>query len=771
VARLPGGMVLRAVVAITACLTLLTIPQPGVAARQADAGTTPLSTAVALATDLRPIPAGSLVAPVPAGFPVRLTFTLAFSNPSGLSSFLQGVDDPGSPGYRHYLTYAQFLARFAPGSNVVNGFERSLIDAGASGVSALAGGLGVQANLSAAAAGALLGVRFVRFAAPDGEAGTTVEGTPTLPPALRPEVAGVDGLFEVSGGPTLRGTLRAGPSGPVGPSYIQDGAAGPDWYVGSDFTQAYGAVSLLPGNTSSVANATFPYRVAIATLLASGYNGTTATTLPPFDPSVLDAYFNATFPAGWPHPNVTGVPVQPVGAPMPPLPGSFGSENDSTGFEIENSLDLEMAGSLAPGAALYNFYFSGALVENPATWAGQTSYLTDDLTSALAYNYSPARLAVVSCSFGENDLNYSLWDADLSVAAAMGVTVVAASGDQGNAPSGLTGRSDNAWPLWPASAAFATSGSVAVGGVSLELSGTPTGTYVSGPLDLRYDPNVEGIANSSAWWDTLGGPGDYAGTEGGASSVYAEPSWQFHSAAQPPIVNATEREGSSSLGRAEPDVAFPANSTIAFVAAAPNGTPYYTVLGGTSVAAPVLAGLLGDVVAVENASGLPFGLGFLDPELYRMASYYLANPASLSDPFVPVNYGSNFVFSAGPGWNPTDGWGGLNAPLFLLADENASVAGYRYTGPTPLLPGTTPTPTSPETLVIVIAAAALVVVAAAAILARRSRGGRTAGTGARAYRVAEPTLPAGTPYATFACPSCGADRPAEPGHCPHCGAM
>ncbi len=768
-ARLPGGMVLRAVIAVAACLALIAVPAPGVAARLGAPAVEPHAMAeTALATDAQTIPDGSRVVPLPSGAPVQLTFTLAFSNQTELASLLQDVGDPGSALYRHYLTYPEFMAQFGPSPATTDGLEQYLADAGAWGVTTVAGGLGVEATLSTTEAGALLGVHFVRFAAPTGAMGTTVEGVPTLPPSLRSSVVGVDGLSGGTGGSLLARTLTVGS---VQPAYVQDGSFGPDWYLGSDFTQAYGAISLLPGNRTSVPNAVFPYRVAVATLLASGYNATTATTLPPFDPSVLNDYFNATFPSAWPHPNVTGVPVQPLGTPMPPLPGSFGGQNDSTGFEIENSLDLEMAGSLAPGAALYNFYFSGELAENPATWSNLPAYLTDDFTSALAYNYSPARLAVISCSFGEDDLNFSLWDADLSVAAAMGVTVVASSGDQGNAPSQLTGRSQDPWPLWPASAAFSTSGAVAVGGVSLELSGTATETYVSGPLKLSYDPDVDGIANSSAWWDTSGGPGDYAGTEGGVSSVYPEPTWQFHSAAQPEIVNAAELEGATALGRAEPDVAFPANSTIAFVAAAANETPYYTVLAGTSVAAPVLAGLLADVVAVEQASGLRFGLGYLDPVLYNISSYYQANPTSLSSPFVPVDFGSNFVFSAGPGWNPTDGWGGLNAPLFLLADENASIAGYRYTGPTPLLPGTTPTPTSPETLLVVLAAAVLVVVAAAAVLARRARPGPAAGAAVRGYSAggSKPGSPA--PYATFACPSCGADRPAEPGHCPHCGAM
>jgi kumamolisin len=760
----------RALVAIAAGVVLVLVSPPGLAVHPGAPRGDGAAAAPSLTTDAVPVPPGSAVALQAPDTPVGLAFTLAFANASVLASRLNAIEDPGSPEYDHYLSYPEFVREFGPAPGTVREVERALVSGGATSVTVGAGGLAIDANLTAAEASELLGVTFVRYVSPTGAVGTTVEGTPSLPAGLRGAVVGVDGLASSGAASALEATLSAEPTAPS--LYVQDGPSGPDWYFGSDYTQAYGAVSLLPGGSGSVANATYPQRVAVATLLASGYNTTTRAVLPPWDPSVIDDYFNATFPSGWPLPNLTGVPVNAAGAKAP-LPGSFHGQNDSTGFEIENSLDLEMAGSLAPGAALYNFYFSGELAENPQTWDDLTSYLADDLGAALAYNYTPATLAVVSCSFGEDDLNNTQWDAELTEASAMGVTVVAASGDQGDAPSQLTGRTDNQWPLWPATASFNASGAVAVGGASVALAGSPTATYSGAALSASYDPNVEGIANSSAWWDSLGGPGDLAGTEGGTSQVYPEPEWQFDSAAQPAIVAATEIEGFGRLGRAEPDLAFPANSTIAFVSAAANGTPYFAVLAGTSIAAPVLAGLLADVVAVRSV-GAPnvTALGFLDPELYRMASYYAANP-SASDPFLPVDYGGNALFSAAPGWNPTAGWGGLYAPLFLAALGNSTVADYRYTGPTPLLPGTTPTPTSLETVLIVLGAAALVVVAVVALLSRRSRPRPMPVRAGYPYPAVWPPPPVGTggPYATFSCPYCGLARPSEAGHCPHCGAM
>ena len=705
-------------------------------------------------------------------------FTLPFSNGSGLASFLAAVTDPRSTEYRHFLSYEQFEARFAPSSTSLRTLERTLLAAGASSVASAPGGLAVDATLPAASVERLLGVSLIQFTTPALTRGYTALGEPRLPDSLSGLVMGVDGLASLPG--PVRSPILAEPAAPRlvagGPGQYILGNSGPgiEWFLGSDFTQAYEAAELLPGNRS-VPHATYPGGVAIATILASGYNATNLEALPPWSPSVVDDYFNDTFPAAWPLPTLHGVPVPEPGAATPPLPGSFHGENDSTGFVVENSLDLEMAGSLAPGSSLYNFYFSGALTVGPATFSNVAGYLADDLAAALSYDYGPAHLAVVSCSCGVDDLNDSHWNQELQVAAATGVTVVASSGDEGNAPSELTGRQQNQWPLWPATAANNTSGTISIGGVSIALSGVPTGRYTLPPLVVRYDPNVEGFANTSAWWDTSGGLGAYAGSEGGTSLLYAEPWWQFHSAAEPAIVNATEVEGFDRLGRAGPDVAFPANNTIAFISAAANGTPYAAVLGGTSVAAPVFAGLLADVVGVENATrGGVTGLGYLDPELYRIGSYYAAHPGS-SDPFLPVLYGANELFSAGPGWTPVTGWGGLSAPLFLEADENSTVANYTYTGPTPTLPPASSPSVPIDWVVVVVFAGAVAVVATATVLwanrARRRVGVARPAPYAWPPNPARPAPPDAGAFATFSCPFCGVERPSEPGHCPGCGAM
>ena len=483
------------------------------------------SAATLLTTDILPLPTSAPQRNLPATTLVSLTLTLANPRSGELDRYLNQVEDPASSYYRHFLSYPEFVNEFAPPAATVVQVEASLESSGARDLAVAPDRSSMTVVLPAASVDRLLGVQLVSYGSDGRIPLYTAVGVVSLPPSWEGLVTGIDGLSD-SATVALAQASRSldvspRPWSSDGVQFVHDNTSGEDWFVGSDYTQAYGATALFPGG-HSVPNATYPRSVAIATLLGSAYNLTTQTDLPPWDPAVLQAYFNGTLDPAWPMPNVTGIPVD-VNGVTPPPPGSFGSQNDSTLYEVENSLDLEMAGSLAPGSSLYNFYFAGSLLQGSATVGDAANYIADDLARALAYNYGPAHLAVVSCSFGLPDLNNSAWNAELLTAAATGVTVLSASGDQGNAPDSLTHRGDGQWPVWPATAAWNTSGSVSVGGVSITLSGSPSAYFNGSSLNLSYDPSAGQVSSASTWYDTLGGPGAYAGSEGGASTVIPEP--------------------------------------------------------------------------------------------------------------------------------------------------------------------------------------------------------------------------------------------------------
>ena len=751
------------------------------------------SAAVPLFTDARPLPPSALVRPLADSTPVTLTIVLAPRASQSLAAFDAAIIDPSSPRYHRFLTESQFERQFRPSSDEIAHVESYFARFDGRTVAETHDGFAVTIQTSAGGVHGALGVVPVRYSSVEGS-GRTVLGVPQLPNALRSDVVGVDGLSAVSTTGSIVDLARSS-YGRVAltasSEFVHDNQSGSSWYFGSDYAQAYRVDHLFPG-AGSVANATFPTGEAIATILVSGYNQSTNTDLPPFNPAAIQQYYNDSFPAAWPKPSVSGSPVV-LSSVAPPAPGPNGVYNDSSLYQTENSLDLEMAGSLAPGATLVNFYFGASLFESSSSYSGTfADAFAQSLSQALSYNYGSARLAAVTNSYGLPDLNDTLWDQELEHAAAIGVTVLAASGDQADAPQAQTGRGQGQWPGWPSTAAFATSGAVSVGGATVTVGGTPTGDYSGSILPTGYDSNLTGLSSSVAWYETVGA--NLSGTEGGVSSVYPEPSWQFVSAAQPAIANASARQGVTLLGRSAPDVAMAANNTIAYVDADASGI-YFNILEGTSVASPLLAGELASLAAV---AGHPFG--FLDPELYRIGSYFEAFPSNAT-PFLDVTSGQNWVFAAAPGWDPVTGWGQVDAPNFLFADANSTVTGYAYTGPTPGIPTTRiPGGVAPSGLTLEYVAGAFIALLVAVVIVVASRPtqrvpppgtpGGMYGPPAYAGYPTNPGPPPGASYGTpvpvspypsppppppvpawFACPYCGAPRPAEPVRCPYCGRL
>jgi len=773
-------------VALAVALALVVVMSAWAGAPHATRAPLPTAASIlgAVGSDAVAVPSGASVQPLSPTSHVVVSLSLVPPRSSELSQFLAAVENPASPTYRHFLSYGQYVQEFAPSAEAADTVVAALTAAGGQSVRVYPDHSSVSASLTPGQVRSLFGVELVQYATVGTLPVYTATGAISLPDALRGVVSAVNGLSDRTNA-EFSWNLAASVPQPLSShrdagDFVFDNVSRSEWLLGSDYTQVFGATPLFPGN-NSVPNATFPQKVAVATLLAGGYNASSGQDLPPWDPAVLRTYFNQTLAPTWPAPNVTGVPIT-IGSVTPPLPGSFGALNDTSLDEVENSLDLEMAGSLAPGASIVNFYFAGSVLANPPEFSSLADDFAQSLADALAYHYASARLAVVSCSFGLPDLNDSSWNVETAAAAATGVTLVVASGDQGNAPDSLSGRGDGPWPTWPGTAASNGSGAIAVGGVSLSIGGVPTATYNGGgSLNLSFDSNLTGIANVSAWYDAPPGADSVAGTEGGVSTVFPEPNWQIHSAAQPAIRNATIAQGAGTIGRAEPDVALPGNRTIATVFANASGVVFFTVLEGTSVAAPVFAGLLADVVAVEsNRSTSGWApLGFLDPELYRIASYYAAHPSG-GDPFSDVTAGANYKFSASPGWDPLTGWGTVNASRLLAADENATVRSYAYNGSTPGLPP--PPPASPSesipwtTLYLIFGVGIATAVILVVVMARPSRSRPPAtipfGVHGGAGSPFGPGAQGGVyPGASFLCPYCGTVRPAEPVRCPQCGAF
>ena len=103
-------------VAVVIAVTVLSLPACSTQAQLQQSGATPATHILAthhvrqLVLMGRAQPVGRL----PAAQIMQLDIVLPLRDPAGLNSFLQGLYDPSSSSYRHFLTVSQFTERFGP---------------------------------------------------------------------------------------------------------------------------------------------------------------------------------------------------------------------------------------------------------------------------------------------------------------------------------------------------------------------------------------------------------------------------------------------------------------------------------------------------------------------------------------------------------------------------------------------------------------------------------------------------------------------------------
>src|SRR5579885_2426635 len=193
-------------------------------------------------------------------------------------------------------------------------------------------------------------------------------------------------------------------------------------------------------------------------------------------------------------------------------------------------------------------------------------------------------------------------DEAFQAAAALGITVCVAAGDNGSGD----GESDGKPHVdFPASSPFA----LACGGTKLVASGGA-------------------VAKETVWNE-----GPDSATGGGVSNVFARPDYQAHAGVPAPA--------HAGGGRGVPDVAGDADPASGYQVRV-DGQNF--VIGGTSAVAPLMAGL----VALLN-QGLGQPVGFLNPLIYGLS------PAAGA--FRDITEGNNGAFAAGPGWDACTGLG------------------------------------------------------------------------------------------------------------------
>ncbi|MGB7759309.1 MAG: S53 family peptidase, partial [Bryobacteraceae bacterium] len=281
------------------------------------------------------------------------------------------------------------------------------------------------------------------------------------------------------------------------------------------------------------------------------------------------------------------------------------------GSDGEVTLDIEVAGAVAPGATIAVYF---------------TPNTTDGFIDALnqAVHDTLRKPSVISISWGGPEdpggqvdqqftqgLNQAIQDA-----AQLGVTVCCAAGDDGSPDMPLKGWDKKPHADFPSSSPFA----LACGGTKLSAA--------------------KGAISSEVVWNE----GVKAGAGGGGvSNLFALPSYQDGAK----VPNAPN----GSAGRGLPDVAGNADPETGYKVFLAGKQQ---VIGGTSAVAPLMAGLIA-LINQSLAHKTPGATaGFLNPFLYSSAA------AAFRD----ITTGNNDVYgklkglyTAGPGWDACSGLG------------------------------------------------------------------------------------------------------------------
>jgi kumamolisin len=322
-----------------------------------------------------------------------------------------------------------------------------------------------------------------------------------------------------------------------------------------------------------------------------------------FSATDLDAYFSGLSITT---PSITSAGID--GASN--VPGQ-----DPTGADGEVLLDIEVAGSVAPGASQI-VYFA------PNTDQG----FIDAVSTAIHATPTPTALSI---SWGQSEDSWTAQartalDAAIADGAALGVTVCVASGDNGSGDGASDGQPH---VDFPASSPHA----LACGGTSLQA-----------------DPATGTISSETVWNDGQGG----GAGGGGVSDTFPLAAWQATAG-----VPAGPGGGT---GRGVPDVAGNADPATGYQVQVDGQAQ---VIGGTSAVAPLWAAL-----TCRLAQAAQRAPGFLQEQLYAGAQAANAAPG-----FRDITSGSNGAYSAGPGWDACTGLGSPNGPA-LLAMFTAATA-------------------------------------------------------------------------------------------------
>ncbi len=597
---------------------------------------------------------------------VAIALYMKLKNIDGLKQLVAAVSTPGAASYGQYLTPSSFRSRFAPEAADVAAVSSLLTSAGMTDVQVGADGAYVSAHATVAQLRSSFAVSQDLYTL----GGVTLRANkeaPRLPAALAGKVTYIEGLDDTN---SLRRPnhvsvtegLRVAPAMP-GASFV--GASGLD-------ANSLDANGLGTGVQAAAAVTPPPVAASLPSPYCDTYYGDlTATLSNPAGPygrklpwlncGYTPQQIRAAYGLNRVKPDGNGVHIAIIDAYASPtlqadanryarnhhLPALTSanfqqdiplgiydvSPNESCGpygWWGEQSLDVAAVHGSAPGA---NILYIGA--------RDCGTSLTIALVDAI-YN---VKADIITNSYGNNGeyvtaADVAMEDQAFLAAAAQGITVLFSSGDDGDLSqiNGVASGSYEATSPYVTGVGGTTLGVMAASGRKSEYGWGNYRDYLAGAMvNSGNSVSTAGLTSTTAFGSTFYDFGFYAGSGGGISLIEPQPSYQ---AGVVPAALATtlytaagEVIPLSSPQRVTPDVSMVGDPytgylygetfTIAGNSASDAGckaisstTEYCeTAIGGTSLASPLMAGMLAVVDQSRKAAGKAV-VGFANPWLY-----------------------------------------------------------------------------------------------------------------------------------------------------------
>ena len=578
-----------------------------------------------------------VVAPLAANTRIGVTITLPLSNKANLDSFVAAVSNPSSPLYGHYLSPAEFAAKYGASQSAYN----TVMDWAARNRLQVTGSSLTHGSISiSATAGQLaqvMSVKFNSYTSKINPSFFSATSNPKLPANVASSINCIYGMSSFIKGtpqhvvvtPAMRAQMSAARAARTALSGRSDKLAG---HSGGSFADGLvGAPTNDTGGTGHDGNFS-PSDLNVAYFIPPFTNNGAGQALGVYaeggyikaDPAVYAAYYN--------------LPKTPVYARS--VAGY--DETPTPGVALEADLDIDMEMALSPSSKGIYVYEAGNEADFSSSLIDALNAVADDhVVNALDISYGTDELVQY---LNDGPTVFDDENTAFERCAAEGISVFVSAGDQGAygrlVLDGYIAPSQNAED--PAAQPFVTS----VGGTTMFL--------------FDQQDFLETV------WNELGA--NDSATGGGVSQVWSIPSYQLTSDG---TSVATANGGSPSM-RNVPDVAAVADpyTPVDVYTSDTSEVPYagFFGIGGTSASAPIWTGFSG-VINQNRAEAGEAPLGFANPLFYN-----LGEDSSLLFQFHDVLDGTNGNpnlfdgvggFFAGVGYDNTTGFGSIYGSILL----------------------------------------------------------------------------------------------------------